>query len=146
MFPQEVTNYLKERDYQIVCQNFKARQGEIDIIAKNQEGEIDSCGWYNYEDTMNLLEFDNIIVTDIDMNSLSSTEIRNLLEHGKDAKRFLSESVNDYIKFNKLHKIKEYLFLSISIIWYLSLGFGSIGRPGIFLYLLTSSLFLLILL
>ena len=27
---------------------------------KNQEGEIDSCGWYNYQDTMNLLEFDNI--------------------------------------------------------------------------------------
>ena len=27
---------------------------------QNQEGEIDSCGWYSYEDAMNLLEFDNI--------------------------------------------------------------------------------------
>lgn len=27
---------------------------------KSQEGEIDFCNWYNYEDTMNLLEFDNI--------------------------------------------------------------------------------------
>lgn len=27
---------------------------------KNQEGEIDFCDWYSYEDTMKLLEFDNI--------------------------------------------------------------------------------------
>lgn len=27
---------------------------------KNQEGEIDSCDWYNYEDTIKLLEFNNI--------------------------------------------------------------------------------------
>ena len=27
---------------------------------KNQEGEIDSCGWYSYEIAMKLLEFDNI--------------------------------------------------------------------------------------
>ena len=27
---------------------------------KNQEGEIESCGWYDYEETMKLLEFDNI--------------------------------------------------------------------------------------
>lgn len=28
--------FLKERDYQIICQNFRARQGEIDIIAKDK--------------------------------------------------------------------------------------------------------------
>jgi len=32
----------------------------ISYDLKNQEGEIDSCEWYNYEETMNLLEFDNI--------------------------------------------------------------------------------------
>lgn len=27
---------------------------------KNQEGEISECGWYNYDEVMNKLEFDNI--------------------------------------------------------------------------------------
>ena len=32
--------FLEERDYQIICQNFKARQGEIDIIAKDKDEVI----------------------------------------------------------------------------------------------------------
>ena len=32
--------FLEERDYQIICQNFKARQGEIDIIARDNENTI----------------------------------------------------------------------------------------------------------
>lgn len=29
--------FLEERDYKIICQNFKSRQGEIDIIAKDKD-------------------------------------------------------------------------------------------------------------
>jgi len=32
--------FLEERDYKIICQNFKSRQGEIDIIAKDSEETI----------------------------------------------------------------------------------------------------------
>ena len=32
--------FLEERDYQIIRQNFRARQGEIDIIAKDKDGTI----------------------------------------------------------------------------------------------------------
>ncbi len=30
--------FLEERDYEVICQNFNSRQGEIDIIAKDKEG------------------------------------------------------------------------------------------------------------
>ena len=29
--------FLEERDYEIICQNFRGRQGEIDIIAKEKD-------------------------------------------------------------------------------------------------------------
>lgn len=45
-------NVLKEAVY------FLAVPLSFDL--KNQEGEITECVWNNYEDTMNLLEFDNI--------------------------------------------------------------------------------------
>ena len=32
--------FLKERDYQIICQNFRTKQGEIDIIAKDNDNTI----------------------------------------------------------------------------------------------------------
>lgn len=32
--------FLKERDYEIICQNFRGRQGEIDIIAKEKDETI----------------------------------------------------------------------------------------------------------
>lgn len=32
--------FLEEREYQIICQNFRARQGEIDIIAKDKDETI----------------------------------------------------------------------------------------------------------
>jgi len=32
--------FLEERDYQIICQNFRSRQGEIDIIAKDKDETI----------------------------------------------------------------------------------------------------------
>lgn len=32
--------FLEERDYEIMCQNFRARQGEIDIIAKDKYDTI----------------------------------------------------------------------------------------------------------
>lgn len=32
--------FLKEREYEIICQNFRARQGEIDIIAKDKDATI----------------------------------------------------------------------------------------------------------
>ena len=71
------------------------------------------------------------------------------------AEHYLRKPLNDEEKDAVLYwvtdlklpqELIEYLFLSISIIWYLSLGFGSIGRPGIFLYPLASSLSQLILL
>ena len=48
----EAKNVMKEAVY------FLATPTSSEL--KNQEGEIDSCGWYSYENTMNLLEFDNI--------------------------------------------------------------------------------------
>ena len=32
--------FLEERDYEIICRNFRGRQGEIDIIAKDKENTI----------------------------------------------------------------------------------------------------------
>lgn len=32
--------FLKEREYEIICQNFRAKQGEIDIIAKDKDDTI----------------------------------------------------------------------------------------------------------
>lgn len=32
--------FLEEREYQIICQNFRSRQGEIDIIAKDKDNTI----------------------------------------------------------------------------------------------------------
>ena len=32
--------FLKEKDYEIICKNFKSKQGEIDIIAKDEMGVI----------------------------------------------------------------------------------------------------------
>ena len=32
--------FLEEREYKIICQNFKSRQGEIDIIAKDKDKTI----------------------------------------------------------------------------------------------------------
>jgi len=32
--------FLEERDYEIICRNFKSREGEIDIIAKDEENTI----------------------------------------------------------------------------------------------------------
>ena len=32
--------FLEERGYEIICQNFRGRQGEIDIIAKDKEDTI----------------------------------------------------------------------------------------------------------
>ncbi len=32
--------FLEEREYQIICQNFRSRQGEIDIIAKDKDETI----------------------------------------------------------------------------------------------------------
>ena len=32
--------FLEERDYEIICRNFKSRQGEIDIIAKDKDETI----------------------------------------------------------------------------------------------------------
>jgi len=32
--------FLEERDYKIICRNFRGRQGEIDIIAKDKENTI----------------------------------------------------------------------------------------------------------
>ena len=32
--------FLLERDYEIICQNFRGRQGEIDIIAKEKDETI----------------------------------------------------------------------------------------------------------
>lgn len=32
--------FLEEREYQIICQNFRTKLGEIDIIARNQEETI----------------------------------------------------------------------------------------------------------
>lgn len=32
--------FLEEREYQIICKNFRTKQGEIDIIAKDKEDTI----------------------------------------------------------------------------------------------------------
>lgn len=32
--------FLEEREYEIICQNFKSKRGEIDIIAKDKEETI----------------------------------------------------------------------------------------------------------
>lgn len=32
--------FLTERDYEIICQNFRSRRGEIDIIAKDKDETI----------------------------------------------------------------------------------------------------------
>lgn len=32
--------FLEEREYKVICQNFKSRQGEIDIIVKDKEETI----------------------------------------------------------------------------------------------------------
>lgn len=32
--------FLEEREYKIICQNFRSKQGEIDIIAKDKDGTI----------------------------------------------------------------------------------------------------------
>ena len=32
--------FLEEREYKIMCQNFRARNGEIDIIAKDKDGSM----------------------------------------------------------------------------------------------------------
>ena len=48
----EAKNVMKEAVYFLAT--------PISSKLKNQEGEIEFCDWYNYEDAMNLLEFDNI--------------------------------------------------------------------------------------
>ena len=67
----------------------------------------------------------------------------------REFKLYSDRAVYRWVKIYKKYGhiiLTEYLSLNISITWYFCLAVGLLGRPGIFLYLLTSSLFLLILL
>ena len=41
--------FLEEREYKIICQNFRSKQGEIDIIAKDKDGTLVSTKQWNLQ-------------------------------------------------------------------------------------------------
>lgn len=47
---------------------------------------------------------DNIIICDIDVNSISSTKIRNMIRNDEDVSQYVNNSVYEYIKKKSLYK------------------------------------------
>ena len=79
--------FLEERDYKIICQNFRCKQGEIDIIAKDQFGIMvfvevktrTSLEFGNPAEAVNQEKIRHIIKTAryyLQMNKLSDSSIR----------------------------------------------------------------------
>ena len=79
--------FLEERNYEIICQNFRARQGEIDIIAKDEDGTLvfvevktrTSLDYGNPSEAVNKVKKEHILKTAnyfLYLNNIKETSIR----------------------------------------------------------------------